>query len=62
MYWSVTLCVTTIPLKEINSLIFSTLLAPITPATSVPTHPPKKHGFHRILLMFTNVLQLGILN
>ena len=54
MYRCVTLCVTAIPLKEINSLIFSTLLA--------PTHPSKKYGYLRILHMFTNVLQVGILN
>ena len=62
MCWCVTLRVTAIPLKEINSLIFSTLLAPITPATPVPPHHSKKYGFPRVLLMFTNVLQLGILN
>ena len=62
MYRCVTLCVTAIPLKEINSLIFSTVLAPITPATPVPTHPSKKYGYPRILHMFTNVLQVGILN
>ena len=62
MYRCVTLCVKAISLKEINSLIFSTVLAPITPATPVPTHPSKKYGSPRILLMVTNVLQLGILN